>query len=108
METLTTRSFSRALKSEKFVLVNFTAKWCGPCKLLATVLESLSLEFKEIEFYKLDIDESQPIASKFGIKGVPTLMLFKNGQFIERFIGFSSKEEIKKDITAALAKTESQ
>lgn len=104
METLTTQTFLTAINSEKPVLVDFTAKWCGPCKRLAPVLEELSKEFTEIDFYKLDIDESSQVKDRFGIRSVPTLMIFKNGRPIAKFVGFSSKEDIRKDIKDTLDK----
>lgn len=85
--------------SEKKVLVDCYADWCGPCKMLAPVIEELSEEVENVEFYKLNIDESGEIAERYGIMSIPTLLIFKNNELIDTLVGFRTKEELKKILT---------
>ena len=85
--------------SEKKVLVDCYADWCGPCKMLAPVIEELSEEIENVEFYKLNIDESGEIAERYGIMSIPTLLIFKNNELIDTLVGFRTKEELKEMLT---------
>lgn len=85
---------SEVLKSEKLVLVDFFATWCGPCQMLAPVLEQISKEEDRFDIAKLDIDEAQEIAINYGIQVVPTMLIFKDGQVVDNMEGFYSKGEI--------------
>lgn len=85
--------------SEKKVLVDCYADWCGPCKMLAPVIEELSEEVENVEFYKLNIDESGEIAERYGIMSIPTLLIFKNNELIDTLVGFRTKEELKEMLT---------
>ncbi|HZV03006.1 MAG TPA: thioredoxin [Planctomycetota bacterium] len=79
---------STVIESGKPVLVDFTATWCGPCQRLAPTLEALSQELGEkATFVKVDIDESPNLAEQYGVEGVPTLMLFKGGEPVDRKVG---------------------
>ncbi len=84
---------NEVLKSEKVVLVDFFATWCGPCQMLAPVLEQISKE-DSFDIAKINIDEAQSLAIEQGIQVVPTMVIFKNGQAIDRMEGFYSKGEI--------------
>ena len=93
----------RAEISEGVVLVDFFATWCGPCKMLAPVLEELSEELTEkAKIVKVDIDQSMDLADEFRITSVPTMILFKNGKAVESLVGFLPKERIKQVIEANL------
>ena len=87
------------LKSEKPFLLDFWAEWCGPCKMIAPVLEQIAEEKADIIIGKINVDENSQTATKFGIRGIPTLMLFKNGEAIGTQVGALSKNDLEKFIT---------
>ncbi len=85
------------LKSDLPVLVDFWAKWCGPCLMAGPVIEELAKEYEgKIKFGKLNVDESPKIAEKYGILSIPTVIIFKEGKEIKRQVGFPGKEIYKK------------
>ena len=88
-------SFSSIINSEKPVLVDFSANWCGPCKMLAPILKQVKDELGDsIKIVKIDVDVNQLFASKYQVKGVPTMLLFKNGKQLWRKSGVLQKEQI--------------
>lgn len=81
-------------KSQGVVLVDFFATWCGPCRMLAPILEDLSEEVQN-PIYKVDVDECETLSRKFGILSIPTMIFFKNGELVEKITGLRTKQEIK-------------
>jgi len=94
---------SEVIDSEMPVLVDFWAPWCGPCKMVAPVLEELTKEYDgKVKIVKLNVDENQSTASEFGIGSIPTLILFKDGKVFEKTIGAQSKENLKQMVEKSL------
>jgi len=83
------------VKSDKPVLVDFWAEWCGPCKMIAPILDEVSKDYGDkLQIAKLNVDENQQVPAKFGIRGIPTLILFKNGTVAAQKVGALSKSQL--------------
>jgi thioredoxin 1 len=94
---------SEVLKSETPVFVDFWATWCPPCKIVGPIVEEIAEEMEgKVKVCKVNVDENQHTAQSYGIKAIPTLMLFKNGSAVKTLVGAHPKEEIKKEIESEL------
>ncbi|MDF2870738.1 MAG: thioredoxin [Anaerocolumna sp.] len=83
------------LKDDKVVLVDLYADWCGPCKMLSPTVEAIAEEEKEVKVGKLNVDENSDIAAEYGVRSIPTLLIFKNGELKEKSVGVQTKAQIK-------------
>ncbi|MGG7142597.1 thioredoxin [Clostridium nigeriense] len=90
------------LNYEGVVLVDFWATWCGPCKMIAPVVEEVSNEVSNARFVKVDVDENENLANKYQISSIPTLMIFKNGTPVDTLVGFMPKDSLKDAIVKHL------
>ncbi len=94
--TVTTSNFDETINSEKPVLVDFWAPWCGPCRMLGPIVEQLAQEVGEDAIVgKLNVDEEPSIAARYGITTIPTILVFQKGELIQKSIGVRPKEELK-------------
>ena len=92
---ITSENFEKlVLKNEKTVLLNFSAVWCGPCQMIAPVIHEIAEENDDVFVGKIDVDNETSLAIKFGVSSIPTLVVMKNGQAIDKAVGLRSKEQI--------------
>src|SRR5438270_886507 len=103
--TLTDGNFSQeVLKSPVPVLVDFWAEWCGPCKAVAPILDELATEYDgRVKIGKVDIDQWQALAAEYGIRAIPTLLVFKDGQVADQIVGLRSKRDFKSKLDRVAA-----
>lgn len=100
---LTDKNFeNEVLRSAAPVLVDFWAPWCGPCQVQGPIINELAKEIKNAKIAKLNVDENQKTASKFGVMSIPTLMIFKNGSVLEQMVGPQQKADLKRKLEAAI------
>jgi len=96
---------NEVLKNRLPVLVDFWAPWCGPCRIVGPSLDKLSSEYaSKLKFTKLNVDDNQEIAAKFDVRGIPCMVIFKDGNEVDRIIGAYPEAELRKKIDLVLAK----
>ncbi len=94
---------AEVVNSDVPVLVDFWAPWCGPCKMIGPIIEELAAEFGDkVKIGKVNVDDNQELAGKFGIRGIPTVMLFKGGEIANSFVGLRPKEDLAAAMNDAL------
>ncbi len=95
MEILNNDTFSTKVNSGATLAVDFYADWCGPCKMLSPILETLAPDFAgKLEIVKVNIDDCPEIAQKYGVTSIPTIVFFKNSEIVDRMTGFQSKDSL--------------
>ncbi len=102
--TITDENFAKeVLQSDKPVLIDFWAVWCGPCKMIAPIVEELAVEYDgKVKFGKLDVDNNQQSAIKYGVRSIPTVLIIKDGKVVETIIGAVPKVHFKQKLDAVL------
>ncbi|MGN1406708.1 MAG: thioredoxin [Erysipelotrichaceae bacterium] len=93
MKVLNSNEFNDAIKNGT-VVVDFYADWCGPCKMLGPVMESVSEKISDVKFYKVNVDESEDVAARYGIMSIPSVFMFKDGTLKAKSVGFMPEEEV--------------
>ena len=89
---------AEVMSSEKPVLLDFYATWCGPCKMISPIIDELSEEMTDVRFFKLDVDENPDVPGAFGIMSIPTILVFNNGILVNKVVGFLPKAALKTEI----------
>ena len=91
---VTNENFNELISSENTTLIDFYADWCGPCRMLGPVIEEIANEKKDLNVATLNVDTLKDLANQFGVRSIPTMIVFKNGKEIKRLVGFLPKEQI--------------
>ncbi len=94
VKQLTDKEFDEVIKNGK-VLVDFYAEWCGPCKMLSPIIDELAEELRDVNFYKLNVDDSDEVVRRYSVMSIPTLLVFENGELKNSSLGFKTKDEVK-------------
>ncbi|MDC2999221.1 thioredoxin [Acidimicrobiaceae bacterium] len=100
VKEINAEEYAEIMNSSSPVVIDFHATWCGPCKVLSPILEELNDEIEGVEFVKLDVDQHPQIAGQNQVMGVPTVVILKDGEVKDRFVGVQPKEVIKEKITS--------
>ena len=100
VKEINAEEYDEIMNSSSPVVIDFHATWCGPCKVLSPILEELNDEIEGVEFVKLDVDQHPQIAGQNQVMGVPTVVILKDGEVKDRFVGVQPKEVIKEKITS--------
>lgn len=99
MTVITEQNFAEIVASNKSLMIDFWATWCGPCRMLAPTVDAVAAEYEgKVTVAKCDVDDAQDIAIQLGIRNIPTLVFFKDGKVVDRLVGLVSKQEIEKKL----------
>lgn len=100
---ITDSTFDEILNSDKLVVMDFWAEWCGPCRMISPIIEELSAEYADKAVIgKVDVDSNDEITSKFGIRNIPTILFFKNGELVDKHVGAAQKTALVEKINKLL------
>lgn len=101
--TITDANFDELISSNKVVVIDFGAEWCGPCRQMEPIIEGLATDYEGVALIgKLDVDENTEVCEKYGIRNIPTILLFKNGELVDKIVGAAQKQALIDKITALL------
>lgn len=102
---LTDAAFDAAIQVPYPVLIDFWASWCGPCQIIGPIIDELAADYqgKKVAICKMNVDENSEVPSRFGIRSIPTLLIFKNGQLVDRIVGVVSKQALEEKLNKQLA-----
>jgi thioredoxin 1 len=101
---ITDTNFDELLNATEPLVVDFWAEWCGPCKMIAPVVEELAVAYAgKVNIGKLDVDENNEVSSRYGIRNIPTLLFFKNGQLVDKQVGATQKSALAQKIESLLS-----
>ena len=103
VKEIKTQEFNeKVINSTKPALVDFWASWCGPCRMLSPLVDSLSEQYDAVDFYKVNVDEEPELAREFGIMSIPTLIMFKDGEMFDQSVGVAPEAELKAFVERAI------
>lgn len=92
---ITTDNIEETLSSKKITVIDFWAAWCGPCKMISPIIDELSTENQDVTIGKVNVDSEIELARKYGVRGIPTLLFFKNGEVADKIVGVGSKAQLQ-------------
>jgi len=100
---ITDANFEELLNSDKPLVVDFWAEWCGPCRMIGPIIEELATEYEgQVNLGKLDVDNNDDVVSKYGIRNIPTVLFFKGGELVDKQVGATDKASLAAKVTALL------